>query len=439
MTYMAAINIALEILGSTISLILILFLCIGENRKSRLTKLFVRLLACNSVLLLLDAVSWWFKGSSMIFDDFLVRIANFLVFALGHITLVFFTEYIVTYIGQRTSVSRLVVKFMAIFSTAAVLFMAVLLFGPIYHANKDSMIYQQFLFWFSQAWGILGAFVNAAVVVRYRRFLNRREKILLPACVLAIFFATIIRLWVQELALMYIATTLVMIAVYAGIQADIAHRMSEKDVALKQKELQLAEGRTAIMLSQIQPHFLYNSLTAIEALCATNPAKAKTAINDFAHYLRGNLDSLNSGQFIRFDDEMEHVETYLGLEQLRFEENLRVKYDIQIDDFFLPPLTVQPIVENAVRHGIAKKEGGGTIAICSEDAGTEWRIAIIDDGIGFDTTGPVKPDGRSHIGIATVQERLAALCGGRLDIESTPGKGTCAVISIPKHQKGAGV
>ncbi len=196
-------------------------------------------------------------------------------------------------------------------------------------------------------------------------------------------------------------------------------------------EQELIQNRISIMLSQIQPHFLYNSLTAISRLCDKDPKKAKQAIIEFSTYLRGNLNSLKEKDVIPFEKELEHVKTYLSLEKMRFEDELNIVYDIEIMDFFVPSLTIQPVVENAVKHGVGKKEDGGTVKITTREDDTEYIIVIEDDGIGFDVNEK-KNDGKTHVGIENVRIRLKAQCNGSLDIKSNKGIGTIATISIPK-------
>ena len=197
----------------------------------------------------------------------------------------------------------------------------------------------------------------------------------------------------------------------------------------KKLEKELEESRIAITLSQIQPHFLYNSLSSISALCRDAP-EAQAALSDFADYLRGNMDSLASREQIPFAQELRHIETYLRLEKLRFGELLRVEYDIQASDFLLPPLTVQPIVENAVKHGACQKREGGTVILRTRREGSVVTITVEDDGVGFDTERPPR-DGRSHVGIQNVRSRLRQMAGGELEIRSVPGAGTTAVITLP--------
>jgi len=153
-------------------------------------------------------------------------------------------------------------------------------------------------------------------------------------------------------------------------------------------------------------------------------------VDEFSSFLRGNLDSLSINKPISFDKELKHVQTYLSLEKKRFEERLNVVYDISAQDFYLPALTLQLLVENAVLHGLTKREEGGTVSIKTEENETEIIITVSDDGIGFDQSN-FSGDHR-HVGIKNARDRLAAMCKGKLDIQSQPGVGTTAVITIQK-------
>lgn len=215
---------------------------------------------------------------------------------------------------------------------------------------------------------------------------------------------------------------------YALITVPTNQRAANQAKAL---ERELKENRISIMLSQIQPHFIFNTLSSICYLCDEDPSAVKGAILKFASYLRGNLSSLDRKTVIPFDEELRHVQVYLDLEKLRFENDLNIEYDIKTTGFFLPALTVQPIVENAVKHGISTKPGGGTVSISTEDRDDCFAVVVRDDGVGFDPSAPYDTS-RDHVGLSNVRSRLYSMCGGSLDIESSPGKGTVSTISIPK-------
>ena len=197
-------------------------------------------------------------------------------------------------------------------------------------------------------------------------------------------------------------------------------------------ELDASGMRTQIMVSQIQPHFLYNALTAIMAIDG-NPPKTINALSDFGKYLRENLNVLSNGDPIYFKSEMDHVKRYLSLEQLRFEDNLRVIYDITADDFKVPPLSIQMLVENAVKHGVTQREDGGTVTISTRDIGDFYEVKITDDGIGFDPAVLYTAEG-NHIGMQSVSKRIQEM-GGSLEVSSIIGKGTVSTFVVPKQQQ----
>ena len=199
-------------------------------------------------------------------------------------------------------------------------------------------------------------------------------------------------------------------------------------------EMKLQESQISIMLSQIQPHFLYNTLNSIYHLCETNPMRARSMVNSFAEYLRNNLSTLEETGLISFETELEHIKTYLDIEKVRFEDTLEIEYDVKCVEFSLPVLTVQPIVENAVKHGTSKKRGGGKVIICTEEEKECYVIKVYDTGCGFDPSKP-KDDGKRHIGIENVRQRLSNMCSGTLTIESEVGIGTLVTIRIPKGVK----
>jgi len=191
--------------------------------------------------------------------------------------------------------------------------------------------------------------------------------------------------------------------------------------------------RVQQMLSQIKPHFLHNALTLIIDLCDTAPQKAKAATVEFSRYLRGNMESIDRTGPIPFEKELEHTKLYLDIEQMRFAGDLQVRYDIACTDFSLPALTVEPLAENAVRHGVREKpDGRGTVVIATRETPDGYEITVTDDGPGFDPDR-LPEDGQMHVGIANVRERLRQIVDGSLEYRSAPGEGTAAIIRIPKQ------
>ena len=193
---------------------------------------------------------------------------------------------------------------------------------------------------------------------------------------------------------------------------------------------ELAESRISTMMSQIRPHFIYNTLGRIEQLCELDPPKAGKLVHDFAKYLRGNFGELDNPRPILMSQEMEHVQHYISIESVRFPD-MTFSFEMDSNDFRIPALTVQPIVENAIKHGLMKLPKGGTIRVVSYETNTHFCVSVEDDGIGFDTRELL--DERKHVGIRNIRGRLKAMVGGTLEIESTEGVGTKVLITIPKE------
>ena len=194
--------------------------------------------------------------------------------------------------------------------------------------------------------------------------------------------------------------------------------------------VQLAESRISTMMSQIRPHFIYNTLGSIEQLCELDPPKAGELVHNFAKYLRGNFGELDNPKPIRMSQEMEHVRHYISIENVRFPD-MTFSFEMRSEDFSLPALTIQPIVENAIKHGLMKLPKGGSIRVISYETDTDYCVSVEDDGVGFDTSKLL--DEKKHIGIRNIRDRLEVMVGGTLIIESTQGVGTKVLITIPKE------
>ena len=193
-----------------------------------------------------------------------------------------------------------------------------------------------------------------------------------------------------------------------------------------------AEQRIQIMMSQIQPHFLFNTLSTIQALCRIDPEKASETTEKFGTYLRMNIDSISQSSLIPFRKELEHTRIYADIEMMRF-PYIHISYDIKEDDFELPALSIQPMVENAIRHGVRGRYNG-SVKIMTRGEENEIVISVIDNGKGFDPEGTEEAGGM-HIGIRNVRERIEVLCGGTLEIESEPGKGSTVTIRLPRRKE----
>lgn len=246
--------------------------------------------------------------------------------------------------------------------------------------------------------------------------------VILSWCLVDLMSMLLVDIWYPTPA--YLATTIAAVLIYTYFYDELSR-------TLVQRERELAQSRMNLLISQIQPHFLYNCLNSIHCLCSKDVQLAQTAIDDFSTYLRDILSASSQTVPIAFSQELRYVQDYLRLEKLRFDDELQIDYQIDVTDFTLPALSIQPLVENAVKHGLCQKEGGGTLTIRTSQLPTCYEILIIDDGVGFDPQA-LPRDGRPHLGIENVTRRLESMCRGSLTITSRPNQGTTVRICLPR-------
>ena len=216
---------------------------------------------------------------------------------------------------------------------------------------------------------------------------------------------------------------------------DILFSRSEQEDALQkllaEKENQLMQSRLTTMQSQIRSHFIFNILNAISGMCKYDPEKADQTVVCFARYLRTNIDIMQDERKVTFRSALRHLEDYVALEQIRFGDNIRFVTQIYVENFMIPPLVLQPIVENAIKHGLTPKPNGGTVRLRTWTVNNEVWIEIRDDGVGFNVDAV---SSERSVGLRNVRFRLEQLMHGRLMINSTPGKGTVVTIAIPREE-----
>ena len=246
--------------------------------------------------------------------------------------------------------------------------------------------------------------------------------------------ATYLGSWEGGIASRFVFTILFIVAMIVLLRVI----PSSINAVAKSKELeneklvlktQLTESRVSTMMSQIRPHFIYNTLGSIEQLCQLDPPKAGELVHNFAKYLRGNFGELDNPKPILMSQEMQHVHHYISIENVRFPD-MTFTFEMNSGDFHIPALTIQPIVENAIKHGLMQLSEGGSIKVSTYETDDNYCVLVEDNGGGFDTS--VLLDERKHVGIRNIRGRLQAMVNGTLHIESVIGQGTKVLITIPK-------
>ncbi len=272
--------------------------------------------------------------------------------------------------------------------------------------------------------GILLLRLLIYTLLRFRET-RKKEQLIPVSIVLSIIVSVVIdvHMSMESLSVSFLTIVTVVGSVFYYIWLHLQFvREHERDL--------MAAQRIQIMMTQIQPHFLFNALNTIRALYAKNPPLADKTLEDFSTYLRQNLESLSQSDLIPVSKELEHTRLYAEIEMLRF-PSIRIEYQIQDDRFDIPALTIQPLVENAIRHGVRGKKDG-LVTVSSVREANLHRITVTDNGKGFD---PEKTLDGTHIGLRNVKERVEQMCGGKLILQSEIGKGTCITLLIPDGRK----
>lgn len=421
------VNITLELTCFAITATLLICLLVTKEYKTKLSRILLLLLITNSCMLILDLIAWAFALSLEPYVRPLLLAANFMVYATGYVMPVLITYYLVTYIlGRYPSIThqKKIVAGTVISACLMLLLLIISQFtGWIYYLDADNAYRLGPFSSLVLLYPIMFFFMNASILLRYRkRFTSRDNWVMLVFLVTPLLGHAAEMLVDEYIMFGYLATTIAFLALYVSIQVQQDIQASERELALK----------TSILRSRMNPHFMFNTLTAVIKMVDDEPMLAKSTLIDFSTYLRANYELLSSSRLVRFDKELNNVEAYLSVEKQRFGDDLQVEFDIQAKDFYLPPLSVQPMVENAVQHGLMDRDGGGKVVIRTRETQKAHVVSVIDDGIGFDPT-TIPDDGRPHVGIESVRALLVSQCNGQLSVESRPGNGTTVTMVIPRR------
>lgn len=426
--YMSA---ALEFFAAVVTAVMLAGCFLERKYQVKSGKLFVWCLLTQTTMLLVDAPIWILLAAPKPELIVTVKILSFFSDALLCVLISQYAYCLTEYISEKKPISHRYSVLVTVLCGIAALLWLINAFNEMYISYDENGLDQTGpLYYVSQVINVLLPAMTMVLALRYHAILGWRDTwVWVLYGLIPVLSIPAQILW--AVTPVCLATTVSLVLVYTLIHVEQVRRAADVEKALVEKELALSESNNALVLSQIQPHFLYNALTSIYRLCDVRPEAAKEAISNFSKYLRGNLDSIKQTKLISFADEFRHLQAYLSLEKIRYDDYLEVRYDIAVTEFFLPPLTVQPLVENAVNHGISDLPEGGCVTVSTREEADHYEIRVSDNGVGFDPD--VQPtDGRSHIGISNVRSRLEILCRGTLSFITAPGQGTTAIIKIPK-------
>ena len=415
-------NVASESICGIVCLLIEISIVRG-GKNSRSSIYFSLVVAVCGLYLHSDLLFWCVDGNPRLWS--VNYISNLLYAACPLYLYLFFWLFVKTdRLKKQTALIGRLTR-LVIFATAGLTAFLILNYpaGYFYKVSRETGLYSRGNLYLIPT-VIMSAVILICLAGVIRQKLFEEARILLLSYPLVPLISVLIDLWTPTgPGLDVLVTFCAVIFMYTNIYVRNEQMLLVRENALIQSQMNALQ-------QQINPHFLFNTLGTIDSLCEDDPALAQKVIRELSQYMSRNLRTFSDRQLIPFREEMEQVTLYLKIMQVRF-PNIRLESELGSEEFYLPPLSVQLLVENAVLHGICKRRRSeGTVRITSAKLAHGYRVTVEDNGVGF--SGELPADGEKHIGIANVSRRLETLCGGSLAIRSLPGEGTLCIIRVPE-------
>ena len=344
-------------------------------------------------------------------------------FIMNNIEVLLLFNYTISYISLKKKSKDLVMIINLACFAIFIILDIINIFTHMFFYAEDGVYMRSKMMIISQGYQFI-AFSHVFFITVFNNRIKLTEKVAFAVYCLLPIVAIIIQNLMPGYAIAYLSIVIAIEILFLFVNV-------KKNIELINEAKKTKEAEVKLMVSQIQPHFIYNTLSTISTLIKIDPEKAQEGLDAFTEYLRTNLTSISDTGLTGFENELRHIQTYLSLEKMRFDERLNINYDIQVKGFLVPPLSIQPLVENAVKHGVLKRIEGGTVTLRTYEKDDAYYVEIIDDGVGFDLNDP-SYKGREHVGLNNVKYRLSTMCRGELTIDSVLDKGTTMVVKFYK-------
>ena len=337
------------------------------------------------------------------------------------------TAYLLHCCGESVHKSKLFQTVLILWVVYFILLASSPFFDSFYHITSDILFHRGSLYPLLLVPMIAVMLLNLVGTIRRRKRLSRKTYLSFLVAILPIAGVTFAQMFVEVYPLLDLSVVLSVLIMYSlvlsdQVEQDLRH---QREIARQQQEI--ANQRANIMVLQMRPHFIYNTMTSIYALCNQDPGLARQVIRDFTTYLRKNFTAIASVAPIPFSSELEHARAYLAVEQAQYEDSLFVDYDTPHIRFRVPPLTLQPIVENAIKHGRDPYAGVFRLFVRTRKTEVGSEIVVEDNGRGFEPVETTEP----HIALENIRQRLEIMCGGSLVITPGDDGGTVVTLTIP--------
>ena len=376
-----------------------------------------------------------FGGMPTFASYWCIRIGVFGYYASGEFQTLLFLQVIKKYISEKSG--NLLKKAVFAFELLQIPNILLLLLTPftnaLYYIDTNNDYNRSWGYWIWQAVTILTfVFIGVVIIVKWKNISNYLKRIIITATIFPM-TALVTSPFISAVSLnniMVAITALILFIIYERNKTEITLKSIYE---LERAKTELAESRLTMMLAQIKPHFIYNTMNAIMELCYTEPELAAETIAHFSDYLRGKLNAFDSKEMSLFDDELALIKEYLSIEYADHNKVFRMEYDLACTDFRLPALSVQPLVENAVKHGIDRYSADSLVKLITYEDAQNIYIKVTDNGTAEQGDDTLFASERG-VGLNNTAERLRMLCGGDISVTHDVN-GTSAVITIPKQNQ----
>ena len=427
---------SLELWGAIFCLIAAFTIDRGKKVEHRENIQLGYMLLINTIILVFDMFAVTYNGEPGSLARIVLQVANFGLFFTLYILEIYFIAFLKAVVINNGG------KFSIVFSFIGAIIMTVSLVILIFDQYRHNIYffdnenyYHRGQNYYLALIPVFSCFILIVFLCfYYRKYFSKLQKISLlvylsfPICSAIIMVAT-----AEVSSIINIAITISLVIMYLFYELDKNRRMLEQAEKLIEKEKINAQFKNTMLWTQIQPHFIYNNLNVIQFLCKKDPELAAEAVVHLSAFLRSYIDAYDMDMCIPISEEMDVINHYIYIQKLRYGDKLDVKLDVEDFDFSVPPLSVESLVENAIRHGVAQKVEGGKVSIKIMETIDEYMVEVEDNGVGFDAEELKIEDGKNHVGLKNTNSRLKYMIDGHLEVQSQVGAGCRAIVHIPKR------
>ena len=348
------------------------------------------------------------------------RIISYFESLLYSLIMPLLTIYLLRNCGEKLRESKLFRFVFVLWIMSFTMLQTTLFTNLFYYITDDNKFVRGDLYALLCAPSIITILVTLRGLLLRRNKFSRRHFFAFLACLLPLTIVSVLHIYISVFPLLGVCLTLTILLMF------MINLLNLIEYYMRQ-QAEISRQRANIAILQMRPHFIYNTMTGIYYLCDQDPEKAKQVTLDFTTYLRKNFTAIASEDTIPFSEELEHTRAYLAVEMAQFEDILSVDYDTPHTHFRLPSLTLQPIVENAVKYGCDPDSEPLHIRIRTRATDLGSEITVEDNGPGYEDADDNKP----HIALANIKERLELMCGAKMSISKRERGGTVVKIIIP--------